>query len=500
MKNTKALPLTLLCASLIAGALMACSEQTDDVSAADTSGAEETTAAAAESVTENDQPYSSLLKYVDYGGAEFNIYTSNTVNGMNMSILQNYAEKETGEVINDALFARDRFLEENYNVNVNYTCDDTNSTGQIAQKLAQSILAGDDAYQLVILDHATATKSLASQGAIYPLNYIDTIHLDADYWMPELNKNTYIGTSMYYPSCMISPRYFGSVYVIMFNQDMARELDLGDMYALVHEGKWTFDKMMEFARLAVKDLDGDGDIEGDDRIGLMFESHEGFLLASGYSLVENKNNSLACGLEHPEMISFIQHALDCFTEQGVFNDGWNVDGESVYANGTALFTNPCTFSLDAYRDLNYDYGILPMPKYTEEQERYIGFSQPWINAAPAIPITATGEKLDMIGTLTDAMVAYGYDYIKPAVYDNVLRMKGARDEQSALIMDEIFSNITIELSCTLNLASYRPINEVFTSKLGTSEITSAYAGAKKAIESELAGIMKSYEEFAARLD
>ena len=498
MKN-KQISASLLAAWLMVSSLAACSDSTGDTDTTPVTDAGTQT----EVVTETAELlYSDQLTPVDYNGAEFKIQTSNNVNGMDYYILHNYADAENGEVINDALFRRDQFMEDTFNIKMVYTCDDTSSASQMATSLTKNVMVGDDAYQLIIQDHATVTKALAQSGAIYPLNYIDSIHLDAEYWMPELNGDSYIGNSLYYPSCMISPRYFGSLYIMMFNREIARELDLEDPYTLVNEGKWTFDKMMELGRLAVKDMDGDSKITGDgiDRLGVAFESHEGFLLGAGFHFVENKDNVLSCGLENTALIEYIQHFTDVFTEQGMYNIGNdNCDGDAVVNNGAALFLNPITFSLEEYRDLPYDYGLLPTPKYDEAQEDYIGFAQPWINAAPAIPVTVTGETLNMVGTLTDAMVAYGYDYIKPAVYDNVIRLKGTRDEQSALIIDKIFSNVAIELSCTLWLSSYSPINQVFTSGLGTKEITSVYAKQQKAIESELAKVMATYAEWEQQL-
>ncbi len=498
MSRTKKIA-AFLASVLLVSSLAACSDSTSD---ADTSAVTDSDIVT-EVVTEPAVLlYSEQLTSVDYNGAEFKIQTSNNVNGMDYYILHNYADAENGEVINDALFRRDLFMEETFNVTMKYTCDDTSSASQMAGKLTKNVMAGDDAYHLIIQDHATVTKTMAQQGAIYPLNYIDTINLDAEYWMPEMNRSSYIGNSLYYPSCMISPRYFGSLYIMMFNRDIARDLDLEDPYQLVNEGKWTFDKMIELGRLAIKDMDGDSKITGDgvDRIGVAFESHEAFILGAGFHFVENKDNTLVSGLENAKLIEFIQHFTDVFTQTGMYNSGNpNCDGAAVTNNGVALFDNPCTFSLEEYRDLPYDYGLLPTPKLDESQEDYIGFSQPWINAAPAIPVTVQGETLNMVGTLTDAMVAYGYDYIKPAVYDNVIRLKGTRDEQSALIIDKIFANVAVELSCTLWLSSYNSINQVFTTNLGKTEITSVYAKQQKAIESELSKIMAKYAEWEQQL-
>ena len=93
------------------------------------------------------------------------------------------------------------------------------------------------------------------------------------------------------------------------------------------------------------------------------------------------------------------------------------------------------------------------------------------------------------------MVAYGYDYVRPAVYDNVIRLKGTRDEQSAKIVDQIFTNVSIELSCTLWMSSFSEINKLFGANLGKQDVTSVYASQKKSIEAELESVMNTYAAF-----
>ena len=162
----------VLASLLLVSSLASCSGGTDSADTTPTTDAKTQT----EAVTEPEQLlYSAALTPVDYKGAEFRVQTSNNVNGMDYNILHNYADAETGEVINDALFRRDQFMEETFNITMKYTCDDTSSAPQMATQLTKNVMAGDDSYHLIIQDHATVTKALAQQGAIYPLNYIDTI-------------------------------------------------------------------------------------------------------------------------------------------------------------------------------------------------------------------------------------------------------------------------------------------------------------------------------------
>ena len=496
----KHLPLLAAAALLLTASITACGDsgniQTETDAAADTTAA----------VTETAAPEPTLcidtLPPQDFGGADFRIYTGNVLAGWELPTTINYAAEEVGEVVNDTLFARDRWLEETYNVSVQYTLNDSDSNKP--QKLSKLVLAGDDAYDLIIEDLATVARGLADANCIYPLNYIDTIRLDEDYWMPELNEQLKIGGNLFFSSSAISPRYYGSVYVLMFNRELADNLDLPDLYQMVTDGTWTRDARMECARAALSDSNVDGKITAEDTGGMMYEvlTPESIVMGAGYHYVQNVGGKLTVMLEDQALVTLMQKISSFLQEDCVVRDGHGskFDAEMSINNGTFLFYNPCTFNLAGLRDLPYDYGILPMPKNDEAQESYIGYSQPWASACPSIPITVVGDRLAMTGTLTDAMAAYGYDYLRPAVFDNVIQLKGARDEKSGQIIDMMFENITFELTSILNFDRLNSqLQEHFTTGLGKKDIVTRYAAIKEKTENAIAAIEEQYGNFENNL-
>jgi hypothetical protein len=168
--------------------------------------------------------------------------------------------------------------------------------------------------------------------------------------------------------------------------------------------------------------------------------------------------------------------------------------------GTLLFANPCTFNLPEFREYDYDFGILPMPKENEQQDNYISYAQPWVVSIPYVPVTNTGDTLDMSGVLIDAMAAYGYDYLRPAVFDNVIQLKGARDEKSGQIIDMMFENITFELTSILNFDRLNSnLQEHFTRALGKKDIVSRYAAIKSKTEAAITAIEEQYANFEDNL-
>ena len=446
-----------------------------------------------ETTEETTVHYTDALKTQDFGGVDFRIYTTTALVGMTLPTTINYASETTGEVVNDTLFARDLWISENYNVNMEYTVDTLSP-----RNLTTAILASDAAYDLIIHDLAEWTRNLADSNCIYPLNKIDTIRLDQPYWMPELNEQLKIGGNLIYSSSAISPRFYGSVYVILYNRDLAANLDLGDMYALVSDGGWTIDRMMEYSRMAYADLNGDGKYDDNDRVGMFYEvlTPESMVMGAGYHYVVNDNGQLKVMLEDEKLVTLMQRMAEFFGEDCCTwdNNDPKYDVMKVLNAGNFLFYNPCTFNLADLRDLSCDYGILPMPKESEAQKLYYGYSQPWASANPMIPITAVGDHLSMVGTLTDAMAAYGYDYLRPAVYENVIQLKGTRDERSAEIIDLMFENVTYELTSILEFGKLdTKLSEYFTKDHGRTQLASLYASLKSSVEKE---VQKTVEKYA----
>lgn len=494
---------TLLLCGLICAQVCSCGSDAEPDETTETDSSSDTTSEAVETEADPESViYTDQLEKVDYSGETFRIYTSNSINSWTLPTTQNYAEEITGEVVNDALYNRDRWLEKNYGVELEYTIVE-GSTTEMGTTLSNIILAGDDQYDLIIEDVAECARILATNGYMYALNEIDTINLDAYYWFPELNEELMIGDSLYFCASPISPRYYGSVYVIMFNRDYAAELQLEDVYALVENGTWTIDKLMELSRLGYLDLDGDstvGNTEGE-KVGFMYEilTPTGLTLGTGNHYVVNDGGELRVTLGDQNMVDLIQRIVSFFEEPAATWCSASGVQEYVLAeSGDILFYNPCTFNLAEFRDYQYDYGILPMPKLDASQENYISYSQPWVIATPCIPITIVGDRLDMVGTLTDAMCAYGYDYIRPAVFENVIQLKGARDEKSAEIVDTMFENITFELTDILRFGSLSStMGEFFTTRLGQQDITSAYAAIQSSTEAAIDELTSAFEGYEA---
>ncbi len=496
--HTKILTAASLALLLAVGTLSACSDGA--AAATDKETAETEASAVTEAITGETALFSDAVTRTDFGGAAFRILTANELNGAMLPTTQNYAETETGEVVNDTLFQRDRWMEETFNVAMEYTLMDSGNINVL-----NSVQAGDDVWDLILADLGVTAPQLSTAGALYPLNLIKELELQQDYWFPKINNRLYLGRSLYYCCSAISPRYWGSVYLLMFNRDLARDLDMEDLYQTVADGKWTIDKMEALGKQAMADLNGDGIYTSEDRYGILMDSLTCLLTGGEQLILQNDDGKLRIRLGDRDMVDYMQRVADLYQKDYTIRAGYdenkNLDWGTLLDNGNFLFSNPVSFSLASYRDKAYDYGILPMPKRSEEQDGYYAYSQPWANACPMFPVTLTGDALSRSGVLTDAMAAYGYDYIKPAVFENVIQLKGTRDEQSAQIVDMIFENVVPALNSILKIDNvYSTVKAYFGNDLGKQDIVSAYTAVQKSAEAALDAYIAKYEEIYDELE
>ena len=488
----------LLLAAMLTGTLFSCGSET-----ADTKETVSDTDAVTDTVQETEEiSFIDTLPAADYAGATFRVHGANSLNGSEYPTLLQFSIGETiGEPANDILFERTAYLENYYNVKFEEIIEPGNID---PNKVIANIQAGDAACEMFYSDIAWQGYNIVIKGGVYPVDMVKGIQIDKPYWASEITEALTIADSFYFPAGPISPRYYGSAYVLMFNRDIVEDMSLEDPYTLVEEGTWTIDKMMDMALQADVDLDGNGILDLNDQMGLGYEvlTPESFLMGCGYHYVENVNGSLQCMLGDENLITRIQWLCTQMQKEGIFWE--NVKGfdyGKMLEGGRMLFCTPCTSFLPEFREYEYDFGVLPMPKENEMQENYISYAQPWVVSVPYVPVTNVGDTLAMSGVLIDAMAAYGYEKVRPVIYEDVICLKNTRDEASAKIVDMIFDTITIDAAVCVGLDGfYRQLQKLFCENLGKQEISSLYAANKESVDSFFVKLENQFREMRENLE
>ncbi len=391
------------------------------------------------------------IEAVDCGGEEFTTLARET-GGYTFMYNEFAVEEESGETVEDAIYRRNRYIEEKYNL----TLKNEVSTS-LSADVQSAVLAGDDTYDLVLPMHIDAFR-LETAGILHDISGVPHIDVDKPYWMSSIVENTSVAGRNFFITGDINISTLNGVSGAYFNKKLAEELKIGDIYGLIRDGKWTFDKFSEFCKLAYMDLDGDGETDADDRYGVVASSFAWQPLYAGTdSRIIDKDSSGIPTLywDSEKNVDIIDYIINLMSDR---ERSLNVNhfpevgdlGAATYntfREDRALFFVEIIYGVLQLRDMQSDFGILPMPKYDESQENYASYIHPNHTSTCAIPIT--NDNLDLAGRLLEDMAYKSSLEVRPAYYDVTLKGKISRDADSIEMLDIIYSNINLDLALVM---------------------------------------------------
>ena len=423
----------------------------------------------AEETTTADTSPDPKLEPVDCGGKEYNIL-SREIDGYTFPYSELYSEEQNGDIINDAVYERNRYIEDKYNLRLNVT--ELKRT-EFASGAKRSISAGDSDYDLVFPMVADAF-SMSLDGLF--LNVNDIPHIDAEmpWWRKSILEDVSIGGRNYFIIGDLNLSSLNDVGVVYFNKDLAAQRNITDIYDTVRAGKWTIDRFSEYCKGVTSDVNGDTVLNGDDMFGLTCNAFCWQPLFAGTdSLIIEKDKDdkpyLAWGSErNMAVMGKIIGLLNDRSSTILVNQfpeledagGWGNASIKMFTEDRALFWIEIIYGVLQLRDMNTDFGLLPMPKYDDNQANYTSYMHTSNASTCCVPVTS-GDT-DLAGRILTDMAYMSYKTIRPAYYEKTLKGKASRDEESGGMLDIIYSDIRLDLTFAM-VFSGLPIDDTMRS-------------------------------------
>ena len=454
-------------------------------------------AAESEPVTEAEIPFPHENEAIDLDGATFKILIDKQWSGNSLDIEDYDIEEMNGEVLNDAIYKRNLLIEEMYNLKF----EGIHADDSVESAMNKTVKAGMDEYDAVTPRLMNAAK-FSARG--FGINVADTaLTLDAPWWDQNIIKDTSIGGSAYFFSGDIFIKHYDGIGLIMFNKRLLGDLGLESPYNLVNENKWTIDKFSEMVKGVYMDLDNDGSRNRYDRYGFVTQIDflPNFINACGEKLVSKDENDIPYFTGNSEKISNIMDKLiDFYTidTYDMHRDAYDREKGGgqlvqfwVFPEGRGLFY----WSLPRYmdlglRDMEDDFGIVPIPKWDSNQSRYYATVNFWHSYTFMIPVTVGDIEKNSI--ILDAMAYHGRKIIKPAYYEVCLQRKYTRDEDSAAMLDIIFSSTVYDIGRVYAIGGYLDAL-CETLKKSQNTVMSTYDKLQGVIERDLSKLIENFE-------
>ncbi len=468
MKSKK--HLALLLALLQLTAMTACGAET--VETADTAA----TAAAETEPAETE--LSDSVETVDYGGQTFTILARGAFS-------YEFDSELTGEVLDDAVFNRNQTVEERFNVSIvtEPYAEEKGSAANVLEPANNSILAGDDAYQLLAAYTYVAAPGSCNGNYI---NWLDMDHIDLDkpWWEKEFLETIALDGRAFIAMGDLSLLFNEVKMAIFFNKQLATDTAIPDLYATVREGKWTIDLLTTYASTATVDLNGDGGMDESDRWGIganMYTHTIPFIYASGETTTLRDDKGLPTVINGSEKLhSIFEKVYFLFNDSGAgrLSDIVTAFPEEMFQNNQGLFMTSWIGDAATLREMEADFGIIPYPKWDEAQADYYT-SYLDRTSSFLVPITVDA---DFVGRITEVLAAESYKQVIPAFYEVSLKGKYARDNDSQAMLDIITRNVVYDFGLVFaGLASDTTYPMIFRSGIysANKDIASRIASAEK---------------------
>ena len=270
MKNKFYLTRVLMLALSICMILTACTPNSDN---------QETTDATDEIELATEKLQADLPDDLDFNGETFTFLVTAGFSGY-YETLDIYAQEQNGETLNDAVYIRNRNVEEKLNINIaEYKMNE--GLYSVSDFVNKSVMAGDNSYD-AIFGNVLESASMAQSNLIMNLKEVPHIDLDKPWWDKNAENDLSIKNNLYFTTGDIHTMIKACTRLLIFNKKIVQELELGDPYEYVKNDTWTFDVYAKMVKSAYSDVNGNGEFDDEDMYGTIMEVHNPLYLIMGF--------------------------------------------------------------------------------------------------------------------------------------------------------------------------------------------------------------------------
>ena len=393
--------------------------------------------------------YTLELPELDGDGDTFDVFIAYSVANSDFKT----PEEETGDSINDIMYQRNHEVMKRFNVEFT-TKDGYSNNGEGTPIIRSLIQSGDDTYEVFINVQHVGIPLIYEDLFVEWNENMPYANLSNPWWYQNVQRDLNYGNKIYVTAGAYNYHCLRGSGVLAFNKTMMDELELEYPYQMVKDGEWTVDKLIEYNKKAMKDLNGDGLFKTeDDRFGLAGWEYEMvpalFVGMGGEPVTKDENNLPTLNLNNERTFTVIDKMIEVFeTGNGAFRNAVPepyTKTVKMFREGRLMFHDTTLDQLPGLREMEDDFGAIPFPKLDAEQENYYSRT---VNYSSLTYIPVTNNKLEITSAILEHMAFLSYRDLIPAFYDIILTVKTNRDyeteemvdivRQSARFMDENF--------------------------------------------------------------
>lgn len=350
--------------------------------------------------------------------------------------------------------------------------------------------------------YSRTPPQLALQG--YTHNLLDTEYFDVEkpWWPTALVDECMINGKLYFCSGDISTNLLWMMTGTFYNKKLLEDYNIEKSPAeLVKSGEWTFDRMIEMVKDIYED-DGDTKKSTGDKYGLvLYEINiDSFQAAADItSIKKDADGTLIInpdfsGEKQIDLVSKIHGLLET---DGVYHSS-KTSVRDIFFEERALMITDRVFIVagkdnsDNKNRIQFDYGIVPQPKYSVDQQKYVtSVGHPFTMYA----VNTGSPNVEAAATVIEAMGSANYRSVTPKVFEAAMKIRYASDSEAGSMYDIIRGGISFDMGRLYSKSMNDNTANLFRKAvLAGSNYNTLYKVAKSPIQAGLDTINEAYNK------
>lgn len=363
-----------------------------------------------------------------------------------------------GDATEQAVYERNTAVENRLHIILSYIHNEGVTSQSNHSKAIENMILNGDQSADVFLNMGSVATTGAVSGLYRQVTDLEYLDLDQPWWFSEQMASISFNTNKMYilmGDSLISN--YRDMTTIFFNKDLFQTIfssqgkNANDLYDMVLNGQWTWAEYYSLVADAYID-DGNGFKSIGDTFGAhnegtnSFRTSQYYPYASGVTFTTRDSEGFpVLNYNTPKTIDLVEDFYSFIHE----NDGvmeMTIDEARVEFNASRLLF--FAFLLGEGKKIagsaEFEYGILPFPKYDETCE----YTTALLTGVSVYVLSKNlaDDRLGIVGATLEALCAESYRHVSLEYYTSVLKLRGGDSPEDVEMIDFMRSNVRFDYS------------------------------------------------------
>ncbi len=335
-----------------------------------------------------------------------------------------------GTPLEKAIYERNEYVMERCNVVITVdatTRGDWWNRTQFMTLVRNNAQENSSDYALVAT-HSSYLSVLAIEGLAYDLTELPNINLEKRWWNKQYYDAANYNGAVYSMLGDIAYSLYEYLMVIFYNEEIAEDHDITGLYDTVLDGDWTFGQLKTYVTMVTTDLNLE-----DTLYGFLVNGHgnHAYLGAFDVDVMPLVDDRHTVSLEITEelfnpinaVVEFVQNTPQVRKDYQHENS-IGVQNPLFVAGRSLFYEQMLGQAMYFKEDMKADYGVLPYPKYNENQ---VDYHTDYCDDLTGVMVPRNIKNADMVGTVTEMLCMESYTTVVEQFYNVNLKYHAFND-------------------------------------------------------------------------